>query len=120
MAKSFEDLRIWQEAHVIVKKIYLLSAQFPFEEKYSLKDQIRRAAVSIAANIAEGFGRDTVKEKLRFYSISRGSLEECKYLSILSKDLQYANTDEVKQDLHRLGIMMNKYVKTIKLNANLP
>ena len=87
--QSFEDLRIWQLSHKIVLMIYSLCKQYPSEEKYALIDQIKRAAASIPANIAEGFGRHSKKEFLQFLYIALGSAEETHYHLILSKDLKY-------------------------------
>ena len=74
--KTFKDLETWKQAHKLVLVIYKLTKTFPKEEKYSLTDQIRRAVVSISSNIAEGFARDSKKDKIRFYSIALGSLIE--------------------------------------------
>ncbi len=91
-AKSFTDLYVWQRAHEFVREIYLLSEKFPKAEMYGLTSQLRRAAVSVPANIAEGFGRNTLKDKLRFLTFSRGSLEECRYYLILANDIDYVKT----------------------------
>jgi four helix bundle protein len=88
-AQTFRDLVVWQKAHDFVLCIYKMTSQFPKEERFCLTSQFRRAAISLAANIAEGFSRKTNAEKLRFYNVSQGSLEECRYYLILSKDLAY-------------------------------
>ena len=88
---SFEDLLVWQKGHKFVLEVYKISKQFPKEEVYGLTSQFRRAAISITANIAEGYKRISDKEKLRFYNIAQASLEECRYFLILSKDLEYVN-----------------------------
>jgi len=88
-AKRFQDLEVWQRAHGLVLKIYEITRSYPPEEKFGLVPQMRRAAVSIPANIAEGFKKRGVKDKANFYNISQGSLEELKYYLILSKDLGY-------------------------------
>lgn len=75
----FEQLDVWQAAHALVLEIYRFSRILPSEERFGLVTQMRRAAVSIPANIAEGFKRHSAKEKVRFYNISQGSLEELKY-----------------------------------------
>jgi hypothetical protein len=69
-SKSYENLLVWQKAHSLVLEIYLLTKSFPKEEIYGLTSQLRRAAISVPANIAEGFGRFRVAEKIRFYNIS--------------------------------------------------
>lgn len=81
--KRFQDLIVWQKAHEFVLCIYRVTGHFPNDERFGLTSQLRRAAVSIPANIAEGFKKKTVPDKLRFYNISQGSLEECRYYSIL-------------------------------------
>ena len=90
---SFQDLEVWQEAHKLVLLVYRTTKEFPDEEKFGLVSQMRRASVSIAANIAEGFKRRGFKEKIRFYNISEGSLEELKYYFVLSKDLGYMSSN---------------------------
>ena len=88
-AKNFNDLIVWQKAHKFVLAVYVYTSKFPREEIYALTSQFRRAAVSIAANIAEGFKKKSNKDKIRFYNISQGSVEECRYYLILSNDLKY-------------------------------
>jgi four helix bundle protein len=87
--RQFQQLKAWQEAHKLVLSVYEITKQFPTDERFGLVSQMRRAAVSIPANIAEGFKRRSIQEKVRFYNISEGSLEELKYYFILSKDLEY-------------------------------
>jgi len=76
--ESFTDLIVWQEGHSLVIKIYCVTKNFPKEEIFSLINQMKRAAISITSNIAEGFGRQTLKEKIQFYYMSQGSLTESK------------------------------------------
>src|SRR6266481_5124133 len=78
-ARSFRDLRVWQKAHQFVLAVYRYSESFPEREKYGLAHQLRRAAVSIPANIAEGFGKRSQAEKGRFLNIAEGSVEECRF-----------------------------------------
>lgn len=80
---------MWQEAHKLVLMVYKTTEQYPGEERFGLVSQMRRAAVSIPANIAEGFKRRGLQDKIRFYNISDGSLEELKYFFIVSRDLNY-------------------------------
>ena len=94
--KSFTDLECWKKGHDIVLKIYQLSAGFPKEEIYGLTSQIRRAAVSITANIAEGFSRYHYKEKIHFYYNSRGSLTEVQDLLLIARDVGYLNYEKCK------------------------
>jgi len=91
--KSFSDLKAWQEGHKLVLLIYKLSQDFPREEIYSLTSQMRRAAVSITSNIAEGFGRQTYKEKVQFYYLAQGSLIELKNQILIAKDIGYLETE---------------------------
>ncbi len=90
----FEQLQAWQEAHKLVLMVYQTTKGFPGEEKFGPVSQMRRAAVSVSANIAEGFKRRGIQEKMRFYNISEGSLEELKYYFVLSKDLGYIQSAE--------------------------
>ncbi len=90
----FEQLQAWQEAHKLTLMVYQATKAFPDEEKFGLVSQMRRAAVSVPANIAEGFKRRGIQEKTRFYNISEGSLEELKYYFVLSKDLGYIQSAE--------------------------
>src|SRR5215475_14307254 len=91
-ARSFRDLVVWQKAHEFVMTVYRLTESFPDREKFGLSHQLRRAAVSIPANIAEGFGKRSQAEKARFLNIAEGSLEECRYYLILTQDLGYGET----------------------------
>lgn len=91
---DFTDLQAWQEGHKLVLKIYQLTKYFPKSERFSLTDQIQRAVVSITSNIAEGFGRQTMKEKVQFYYLAQGSLVEVKNQLIIAKDVNYIS-DEV-------------------------
>ena len=90
--QSFRDLIVWQKAHQFVLDAYKISQGFPREEIYGLTSQFRRAAVSVAANIAEGFKKRGQPDKARFLNIAHGSLEECRYYLILISDLGYGDT----------------------------
>jgi four helix bundle protein len=94
-SKSFEDVIVWQKAHQWVLGIYRLTSCFPREELFGLTSQLRRAAVSVPANIAEGFKRLGKGDKLRFYNTSQASLEECRYHLILARDLGYGETADL-------------------------
>lgn len=99
-SQSFEQLIVWQKAHSYVLAIYKITKQYPKEELFCLVNQMRRAAASITANIAEGYAKISSRDKLRFYNISQGSLEETRNFIILSKDLGYITL----QDKEQLGI----------------
>lgn len=85
-SKSFKDLIVWQRAHALVLSVYELTKRFPREEIFCLTHQYRRAAISITANIVEGYRKRTKPEKIRLLNIAQGSLEECKYYALLPKD----------------------------------
>jgi four helix bundle protein len=109
-ATSFTQLKVWEKSHQVTLAVYRLTASFPADERFGLVSQMRRAAVSVPANIAEGFSRRGSQDRARFYTIARASAEELKYYFILSKDLGYApsvaalqaSLDEVCAMLHRL------------------
>ena len=92
-ARTFRDLLVWRKAHQFVLGVYSFTAAFPKQETYGLSLQMRRAAVSIPANIAEGFRRRGKADKARYMNIAEGSLEECRYYLILAHDLGYGDTD---------------------------
>ena len=110
-AKEFRDLVLWQKAHGLVLFIYDLSRTFPKYELYGLTSQIRRAAVSVPANIAEGFKKRTVAEKIRYLNISQSSLEECRYFLILIEDLRYAETKDALDRLEEVSKILESYIR---------
>ena len=113
-SKSFTDLIVWQKAHQFVLKTYILTQRFPKEEVYGLSSQFRRAATSIAANIAEGFARRGLRDKCRFLNISQSSLQECRYFLILSRDLNY-QVDPTMNDLaDDVAKLLNSYISAIQ------
>ena len=115
--KSYKELIVWQKAHSFVLTVYSLSEKFPKSELYGLTSQFRRAAVSIAANIAEGYVKKSPTDKIRFFNISQGSLEECSYYIVLSKDLNYI-TEEQSISLEKLlgetERLLNTYITKIQ------
>jgi four helix bundle protein len=112
-AKTFEDLIVWQKAHHFVLATYHLSGTFPRAETYGLTSQLRRAAVSIAANIAEGFKKRGKADKLRYYNIAQGSLEESRYYLILVKDLGYGDVAKLVLMIEEVSKLLEAYVQTI-------
>ena len=115
-AKTFEDLLVWKKAHAYVLEIYRITKQFPKSEIFGLTAQMRRAAVSIQANIAEGFKKRTPREKIRVLNISQGSLEESRYYLILAEDLDYANTAVLLPKLEEVSRMLEAYIRAIETN----
>ena len=114
---TFTNIKAWQHAHAYVIKVYELTHTFPKHEQYALTSQIQRAAVSIPANIAEGFSRRTQKDRLRFYEISEGSLEETKYYIILAQDLQYISKDNARAlyaQANDVGRLLKGWIKNTK------
>lgn len=112
-ATRFEDLVVWQKAHQFVLAVYRLTRTFPRSETYGLTSQFRRAAVSIAANIAEGFRKRGHHDKLRFYNIAQGSLEESRYYLILAKDLEYGDTFTLYKSLEEVSKLLEAYSQAI-------
>ena len=116
-AKSFRNLIVWQRAHEFVLKTYDLTKKFPKDEQYCLIPQMRRAAISIPANIAEGFRKRGVSDKNRFFNISQGSLEECRYYLILSEDLGYGDCTTLEQLLEEVSRLLVAYAQAVTRNG---
>lgn len=116
---SFKDLIVWQKAHLFVLDVYKLTNSFPSHEIFGLTSQFRRAAVSIAANIAEGYKRTGKKDKVRFLNISQSSLEECRYFLILARDLNYGYNKEMENRLEEVSKMLESYSKAIKKSMSI-
>jgi len=117
----FEDLLVWKKAHQFVLHTYLQTKSYPKEELFSLTSQYRRAAVSIAANIAEGYGKKGFNDKLRFYNIAEGSINECRYYIILSKDLAYMSAidgDNLYSELTVIQKLLSSYSQSLKRNTS--
>ena len=112
-ARSFRDLLVWRKAHEFVLAVYAFTAGFPKQETYGLPHQMRRAAVSIPANIAEGFRRRGKADKARFMNVAEGSLEECRYYLILAHDLGYGDTDQLTALLEEVSKLLNAYAGAI-------
>jgi four helix bundle protein len=112
-AKSFEDLVVWQKAHKLVLEVYRLTQGFPSDERYGLTSQLRRSAVSIPANIAEGFKKKGSGDKKRFLNIAQGSLEETRYYLILSEDLGYGDIRRIRELLIEVSQLLDAYMNAI-------
>ena len=110
---GFESLFAWQKAHEFVLNIYTMTLNFPDSEKFGLTSQFRRAAVSIPANIAEGYGKRSSADKARFYNIAQGSLNECRYYLRLTKDLGYAETQSLTEQSNEIGKMLRSYANKV-------
>lgn len=113
---SFKDILAWQKAHEFVIKVYKTTKTFPEWERYGLCSQFQRAAVSIPANIAEGYKRLGTADKLHFMNIAQGSLEECRYYVLLTKDIGYINQhthDVLNADIEEVSKLLNGYCKGI-------
>ncbi len=117
--KSFADLNAWKKGHLLVLDIYKITKKFPADERFGLISQMQRAAVSITSNIAEGFSRNTSKDKFQFYCIAHGSLTELQNQLIISRDLKYLdrdNFDKIAQQSIVVGKLINGLKKIIKNN----
>ena len=116
----FEDILAWQKAHAFVLLVYRVTGHFPEVERFGLISQFRRAAVSIEANIAEGYKKLSKADKLRFFNISQGSLEECRDYIILSRDLDFLQKDEFEAlctSIEEASKLLNAYCKGV-INNN--
>jgi four helix bundle protein len=114
-AERFEDLEVWKKAHQLVLGIYRVTRDFPKEERFGLISQMRRAAISVPANLAEGFKKRTLKDKSNFYNIAQGSLEELRYYVILSKDLGYHSDNQDLLDMiEETGRMLHGLIRSIQ------
>jgi four helix bundle protein len=116
-AKTFQDLIVWQKAHKFVLAIYTVTKKFPLDERFGLTSQIRRASVSIPANIAEGFSKRTKADKARFYNIAKSSMEEVRYYLILSRDLGYTENSNLFTQLEEISRLLHSYTKNL-LNSD--
>jgi len=119
--KSFEDIIVWQKAHRLTLKIYKLTSIFPRSETFGLISQLKRSSSSIAANIVEGFYRNTTKELLSFLYNARGSLGETLYHLKLASDLNYINKkeyDELKSEIEIISKQLNAWIRSLKNRAS--
>ncbi len=112
--QTFTQLNAWKEAHTLVVLIYQMTKLFPKEELFGLVNQMRRAAISITSNIAEGFGRQTWKEKTQFYSIALGSLRELHSQLLVARDVEYISTQryqEIEQHIDTTSRLLRGLIK---------
>jgi len=113
---NFKNLEVYRLANKLTLDIYELTADFPAEEKFSLVDQLKRAASSIGANIAEGFGRYHTKEYIKFLYVSRGSLMEVLHFLTLARDLQYIKMETLNKfenEIKDLGVRINNLIRAL-------
>lgn len=119
--QRFEDLETWQESQNLAVEVYKLTTGFPQEEKFGLTNQLRRAASSVSANIAEGFGRQTQKDKLHFYTIAYGSLLETKSFLYLTNKLKFIDSVELGPYLEKVEAcqkLLNALMSSVKKNSS--
>lgn len=115
--ESFKDLHAWQFSHELVLEIYKVSRGFPNDEQFGLTNQIRRAVVSVTSNLAEGFSRNSYKEKLQFYSISLGSLTEVQNQILIARDIKYisyVDYSSIEQKTLTCSKLINGLIKSTK------
>jgi four helix bundle protein len=116
-ARTFRDLGVWRKAHELVLGVYGFTARFPKQETYALCIQMRRAAVSVPSNIAEGLRKRGRAYKVRFMNTAEGSLEESRYYLILAQDLGYGDRSKLMALLEEVSRLPNAYTKAIQTNG---
>jgi len=115
--KNFKQLNVWRDGHLLVLAVYQQTNSLPTEEKFGLISQMRRSAVSIPANIAEGFKRNGIKDKLRFYNIAQSSLEELRYYFVLCKDLNYKGQYiSLEENAEQVAKMLAGLIKSLTIH----
>jgi four helix bundle protein len=113
-SKTFQDLLVWQKSHRLALEVYSITNDFPPNEIYCLTSQMRRAAISVPANIAEGFRKKSKPDKLRFLNIAHGSLDELRYYLILSHDLGYSGSDNTAFLIEEVSKLIEGYSNGIR------
>ena len=116
-SQSFRDVVVWQKAHAFTLAVYGLTDRFPKHEIFALTSQLRRAASSVGANIAEGFRKRTTPDKLRFHNTAQGSADECLYHLILAHDLHYGDTVALQADVEEVSRLLQGYINGIERNG---
>ena len=111
--RTYRDLLVWQNAHSFALEVYRLTKSFPKAESCGLTAQSRKAAVSIAVNIVQGFGRRTNADKLRYMTAAQESADECEYCLVLAEDLGYASTGGARKNLTEVSRLLNAYSTAI-------
>jgi four helix bundle protein len=113
----WSELKVWEKAHQLVLNVYEMANKFPKTERYGLVDQVKRAALSVPANIVEGQSRNTTKEYLSFLYNARGSLEEVRYFLLAARDLRFINAEkfkEMERICSEVSRMLNALIKSLK------
>jgi len=121
MIKGFRDLNVWNKAHKLVVDILKTEFNFPCEDRFGLATQLRRAAISVPANISEGCERYYTKEKLQFFNIARGSLSETRYYLLLCRDLGYLDEESYNSfdaDCEEIFRMLGGLITSLKSSDN--
>jgi four helix bundle protein len=116
-ATSFKDLSVWQKSHALALAVYRTTAKLPRTEQYGLTAQMRSAAVSVPANIAEGFRRSSPADKARFLNIAQGSLEELRYYFVLVGDLGYLMAQDLSAEIDEVARLLDSYRRKIVASA---
>lgn len=120
MGRSWEDLIVWQKAHILVLEVFKIVKTFPIEEKYGLVSQIKRSAYSVSANIVEGHSKNSNKDFIKYLYIARGSAEELKYFLLLSRDLKYLENlvyENLLSKLNEISYLLNRLIKSLTSNT---
>ena len=117
-AERFEDLIVSQKSHELVLLVYKETASFPKFELYALASQMRKAAISVPANIADGFKRRGKIDKARFMNVAQGSLEELRYYFVLARDLGYVTTEVERERIGDIGRLLTAYARSIVQSAS--
>ena len=115
--RDFHKLQVWEKSHALALNVYLVTRYFPNNELYGITSQMRKAAVSIPTNIAEGCGRDSNPDFLRFLHIAMGSASELEYLLQIANDLEYLTNEKynnLNQQTTEIRRMLNSFIQTIK------
>jgi four helix bundle protein len=112
-ARRFEDLVVWQKSHALTLRVYKMTKSFPREEQFGLVSQMRRASVSVAANVAEGFSKRGRSDKARYMNVAQGSLEELRYYVILARDLTYLPADAGWSDIDEVARLLGAYTRAL-------
>lgn len=119
--KHFRDLIVWQKAHEITLAIYKITELFPRKEQFSLIDQMRRASISVGSNIAEGFSRLSIPDKIHFFAMAKGSLTELENQIYVARDVSYLNSDSVNELVKMVvdeGRLLTAIMKTTRNMSN--